>query len=112
EFEFFTPARSVGSALVIDVDRPEAVTEIFEAIPAEIHPSWVVETRKGAQAGWLIDPVDLRETAREHPIRYARAVGHALRAAVGGDEAVDPLTPTRVRNPAYERAELRAAATP
>ena len=112
EFGFYTPPQSVGSALVVDVDRPEAVLEIFEAIPAEIHPSWVVETRKGAQAGWMIDPVDLRSTAREHPIRYARAIGQALRAAVAGDDAVDPLTPSRVRNPAYEHAELRAAATP
>lgn len=112
EFEFFTPAQSVGSALVVDVDRPEAVTEIFETIPAEIHPSWVVETRRGAQAGWMIDPVDLRQTARDHPIRYAQAVGHALRDAVDGDHAVDPLKPSRVRNPAYARADLRASATP
>lgn len=112
EFEFYTPSKSVGSALVVDVDRPEAVLEIFEAIPAQIRPSWVVETRRGAQAGWLIDPVDLRETARAHPIRYAQAVGHALRVAVDGDEAVDPLTPSRVRNPAYVHADLRASATP
>lgn len=112
EFEFFTPAKSVGSVLVVDVDRLEAVLEIFETIPAEIHPSWVVETRKGAQAGWLIDPVDLRETAREAPLTYARAVGRALRAAVTGDEAVDPLTPVRVRNPTYQHADLRAATTP
>lgn len=112
EFEFFTPAQSVGSALIVDIDHSEAVLSIFETIPAEIRPSWVVETRRGAQAGWMIDPVDLRDTAREHPIRYARAVGHALRAALDGDQAVDPLTPSRVRNPAYEGADLRAAATP
>ena len=112
EYEFYTPSKSVGSTLVVDVDRPEAVLEIYETIPAEIHPSWIVETRRGAQAGWMIDPVDLRETAREHPIRYAQAVGHALRAAVAGDEAVDPLTPSRVRNPAYVQAELRAPGTP
>lgn len=112
DYEFFTPPQSVGSALVIDVDHAEAVLSTYETFPAEIHPSWVVETRRGAQAGWLIDPVDLRPTAREHPIRYARAVGEALRQAVNGDEAVDPLTPARVRNPTYERAELRASATP
>lgn len=112
EYEFYSPSKSVGACLVVDVDRPNAVLEIFEAIPAEIHPSWVIETRRGAQAGWLVDPVDLRESAREHPIRYARAVGHALRAAVSGDEAVDPLTPSRVRNPTYTHAELRAPATP
>lgn len=112
EFEFFTPAQSVGSALIVDIDHSEAVLSIFETIPAEIRPSWVVETRRGAQAGWMIDPVDLRDTAREHPIRYARAVGHTLRAALDGDQAVDPLTPSRVRNPAYEGAELRAIGTP
>lgn len=112
QYEFFTPAQSVGSALIVDIDHSDAVLSIFETIPAEVRPSWVVETRRGAQAGWMIDPVDLRDTAREHPIRYARAVGHALRAALDGDQAVDPLTPSRVRNPAYEGAELRAAATP
>lgn len=112
EFEFYTPSRSAGSVLVIDIDRPEAVLDIFDTIPAEIRPSWIVETRKGAQAGWMIDTVDLRSTARERPIAYARAIGRALRAALAGDEAVDPLTPVRVRNPAYARAELRASSTP
>ncbi|NYJ18191.1 replication initiation protein [Nesterenkonia sandarakina] len=112
EFEFYTPSRSAGSVLVIDVDRPEAVLDIFDTIPAEIRPSWIVETRKGAQAGWMIDTVDLRSTARERPVAYARAIGAALRAALAGDEAVDPLTPVRVRNPTYTRAELRASATP
>lgn len=111
-YAFFTPARSVCSALIVDVDRPEAVLEIFETLPAEIHPSWVVETRRGAQAGWFIDPVDLRASARTRPQSYARAVGESLRAALAGDEAVDPLTPVRVRNPTYSHAELRASATP
>lgn len=112
EYPFYTPPQSIGAALVIDVDHDDAVLSIYETFSAEMQPSWVVETRRGAQAGWLIDPVDLRPTAREHPIRYARAVGEALRQAVNGDKAVDPLTPARVRNPAYERAELRASATP
>lgn len=112
QFEFMTPPTCVGAMLVVDIDRPEAVSEVFEAIPGDIRPSWVVETRRGAQAGWLIDPVDLRPGARQHPVDYARAVGHALRAAVGGDEAVDPLTPSRVRNPTYIEAELRAPADP
>lgn len=112
DFEFFTPSRSVGSALIVDIDRPEAVTEVFDALPTEARPSWIVETPKGAQAGWFIDPVDLRPTARAKPVAYARAVGAALRAALEGDEAVDPLTPARVRNPAYIRADLRAAAAP
>lgn len=112
EFEFFTPPSCLCAALVVDVDRPEAVIEIFDALPAEIYPSWVVETPKGAQAGWMIDPVDLRPTAREHPIRFARATGSALRRAVAGDASVDPVSPARVRNPSYRWAETRAAATP
>lgn len=112
EFEFFAPPSCLCATLVVDVDRPEAVLEIFETFPSEIHPSWVVETTKGAQAGWLIDPVDLRPTARDHPIRFARAIGAALRTVVAGDTAVDPVSPSRIRNPAYHRAELRAAPTP
>src|SRR5699024_998341 len=109
---FFTPPANVGYALFVDVDRPSAVVDIFSLIPSEIAPSWVLETPKGAQAGWLIDPVDLRDTAREHPIRYARAVGQALSHALGGDPLVDSLSPSRVRNPAYDHADLFAAPIP
>lgn len=112
QYPFFTPPRNAGYALFVDVDRPGAVLDIYERIPAEIAPSWVIETPNGAQAGWFIDPVDLRNTARTHPIRYARAVGQALAKALGGDPLVDPLSPSRVRNPAYERAGTFAAATP
>lgn len=112
QYPFFTPPANAGYALFVDVDRPGAVLEIYERIPADIAPSWVVETPNGAQAGWFIDPVDLRDFARPHPIRYARAVGQALSQAVGGDQLVDPLSPSRVRNPAYEHAGTFATATP
>lgn len=112
DYPFFTPSPSVGGCLVIDIDRPEAVLEIFDTIPVEIHPSWVVETRRGAHAGWLIDPVDLRPDARRHPIDFARAVGTSLRTALAGDDAVDPLTPSRIRNPTYHQAALRAPESP
>lgn len=112
QHQFFAPPQNVGYALIVDVDRPEAVLEIFDRIPTEIAPSWVVPTTRGAQAGWFIEPVNLSTTAREHPIRYARAVGTALRAAVGGDTLVDPLSPSRVRNPAYEHAGTFATTTP
>jgi DNA-binding CsgD family transcriptional regulator len=112
DYRFFTPPANAGYALFVDVDRPGAVTEIFERIPAEIFPSWVVETPNGAQAGWFIDPVDLRDNARPHPIRYARNVGKSLSHAVGGDPLVDPLSPSRVRNPAYEGAGTFAAPNP
>lgn len=112
QYPFFTPPANAGYALFVDVDRPGAVLDIFSVIPSQIVPSWVIETPKGAQAGWFIDPVDLRATAREHPIRYARAVGKALSQALGGDSLVDPLSPSRVRNPAYEHADLFAAPAP
>lgn len=111
-YPFFTPPDCLCAALVVDVDRPFASLEIFDALPAEIYPSWVVETPKGAQAGWMIETVDLRPTARTKPIAYARAVGAALRAAVDGDLAVDPVSASRVRNPAFEGVHPIAAATP
>lgn len=112
QYPFFTPPANAGYALFVDVDRPGAVLDIYERIPANIAPSWVIETPNGAQAGWFIDPVDLRENAHTHPIRYARNIGKALTKAVDGDELVDPLAPSRVRNPAYEPAGTFAAATP
>lgn len=112
QYPFFTPPGNVAYALFVDVDRPGAVVEIFERIPAAIAPSWVIETPNGAQAGWFIDPVDLRENARDHPIRYARNVGKALREVIGGDPLVDPVSPSRVRNPAYEHADTFAPPNP
>lgn len=108
--QFFVPPQNVGYALIVDVDRPEAVLDIYDRIPADIAPSWVVPTHRGAQAGWFIDPVNL--TGRDHPIKYARKVGQDLRQAVNGDMLVDPLTPSRVRNPAYEHAGTFATSTP
>lgn len=112
QYPFFTPPANVGYALFVDVDRPGAEVDIFTSVPPEIAPSWVIATPNGAQAGWFIDPVDLRENARPHPIRYAKNVGKALRQAVGGDPLVDPLSPSRVRNPAYEPAGTFATANP
>src|SRR5699024_206483 len=88
----------------------EAVLDVYDRIPASIHPSWIVPTNRGAQAGWFIDPVNL--TGRDHPIRYARKIGEDLRQALDGDLLVDPLVPSRVRNPAYEHAGTFATPTP
>lgn len=111
-FQFFTPPDCLCAALVVDVDRPFATLEIFDTLPAEIYPSWIIETPKGAQAGWMIETVDLRESARTKPIEYARAVGGALRNALDGDPAVDPVSAPRVRNPAYEGTQPIAAGKP
>lgn len=112
QYPFFTPPANAGYALFVDVDKPGAVLDIYATIPADITPSWVIETPNGAQAGWFIDPVDLRDNARPHPIRYARNIGKALRHVVGGDPLVDPLSPSRVRNPAYEHADTFAPPNP
>lgn len=103
EFAFWTPPAwpNIG-LLTVDVDRDAAVLEFFDA-PALPHV--VVETPRGAQAVWMIDRVHTSEAARPHPIAYAEAVGLALRAAVGGDEAVDPLRSARTRNPCYVPAQ-------
>src|SRR5699024_4714323 len=112
QYPFFTAPANAGYALFVDVDKPGAVLDIYATIPADITPSWVIETPNGAQAGWFIDPVDLRDNARPHPIRYARNIGKALRHVVGGDPLVDPLSPSRVRNPAYEHADTFAPPNP
>lgn len=105
-FPFFTPPDCLCAALVVDVDRDGGFAgieaDIFDTIPREIAPSWIILTTKGAQVGWMIETVDLRESARIKPIEYARAVGRALRTALDGDPAVDPVSAPRVRNPAYE----------
>lgn len=108
--QFFTPPQNVGYALFVDIDRPNAVLELHDRLPKEIHPSWIVPTPRGAHAGWFIDPVNLQ--GRDHPIRYARKIGEDLRQALDADRLVDPLTPSRVRNPAYEQADTIAAPTP
>jgi DNA-binding CsgD family transcriptional regulator len=112
QYPFFTPPANAGYALFVDVDRPGAVLDIYDTLPTTIAPSWVIETPNGAQVGWFIDPVDLRENARSHPIRYARNIGKALAKALNGDPLVDPLSPSRVRNPAYEYADTFSPATP
>lgn len=105
-FPFFTPPDCLCAALVVDVDRDGGFAgieaDIFDTIPRDIAPSWIILTTKGAQVGWMIETVDLRESARIKPIGYARAVGGALRTALDGDPAVDPVSAPRVRNPAYE----------
>lgn len=69
-------------------------------------------TSLGAQAGWFIDPVNLSATGRDHPIRYARAVGTALlRQSVAIDSLIRCLHPGCV-TPAYEHAGTFAATIP
>ena len=96
-------------AIFIDIDRPAAGLELHTAL---VLPHMVIDTPRGAQGCWLIDRVHTGPDARPGPVAYAEAVGPALRAALGGDLAVDPLRPGRVRNPGYDSRDVMPTGLP
>lgn len=104
QFEFFQPSTRFCRFLVVDIDCIFAEHYIFD-LPEQIRPHAMVFTIKGVQAFWLIEGVPLTVNARSAPIKFAQDVGELLRGACHGDEAVDPLTPSKCRNPLYEGAE-------
>ena len=104
-FEFFQPSSKFCRFLVVDIDHIFAASYVYD-LPAEIRPHAVVFTTKGVQAFWLIEGLPLTSNARQKPIRFAQDVGELLRQACNGDPAVDPLTPSKCRNPLFEDAEL------
>lgn len=103
-YEFFQPSTRFCRSLIIDIDHIFAEHYIFD-LPEQIRPHAMVFTTKGVQAFWLIEGVPLTDSGRLAPIRFARDVGALLRRACHGDEAVDPLTPSKCRNPLFEGAE-------
>ena len=103
-YEFFQPSTRFCRSLVVDIDHIFAEHYIFD-LPEQLRPHAMVFTTKGVQAFWLIEGVPLTDNARVAPIRFARDVGALLRRACHGDEAVDPLTPSKCRNPLFEGAE-------
>lgn len=105
KYEFFQPSTRFCRSLVVDIDHIFAEHYIFD-LPEQIRPHAMVFTTKGVQAFWLIEGLPLTENARVAPIRFARDVGALLRRACHGDEAVDPLTPSKCRNPLFEGAEI------
>ena len=74
-------------------------------LPVNIRPHAIVLTTKGVQAFWLIEGLPLTANAHQKPIRFAQDVGEMLRQACNGDPAVDPLNPSKCRNPLFECAE-------
>lgn len=104
KYEFFQPSTRFCRFLVVDIDCIFAEHYIFD-LPEQIRPHAMVFTIKGVQAFWLIEGVPLTANARSAPIKFAQDVGELLRRACHGDEAVDPLTPSKCRNPLYEGAE-------
>lgn len=104
QYEFFQPSTRFCRSLVVDIDHIFAEHYIFD-LPEQIRPHAMVFTAKGVQAFWLIEGLPLTENGRVAPMRFARDVGALLRRACHGDEAVDPLTPSKCRNPLFEGAD-------
>lgn len=113
---FIAAPRQFCPFLLVDIDRETGVSEIHETLPADLWPSWVIETPRGVQAGWLIHPVDMRAEAKSSKAKaFAELVGQALRAALDGDQQVNPICASKLRNPLYEGpggVDLRASKTP
>lgn len=105
KYEFYQPSRSFCRALVIDIDHIFAANYVFD-LPSEIQPHALVFTSQGVQAFWLIEGVPLTSSARVAPIKFARDVAELLRQVCQGDSAVNPLTPSKCRNPLYEGADV------
>lgn len=103
--EFYQPSRSFCRALVIDIDHIFAANYVFD-LPAEIQPHALVFTSQGVQAFWLIEGVPLTTKAHRAPIEFARDVAELLRQVCQGDSAVNPLTPSKCRNPLFEGADV------
>lgn len=103
--EFYQPSRSFCRVLVIDIDHIFAANYVFD-LPAEIQPHALVFTSQGVQAFWLIEGVPLTSNARVAPIEFARDVAELLRQVCQGDSAVNPLTPSKCRNPLFEDADV------
>lgn len=116
--------RAIVAAVVIDVDRPDAVLRAFERPSDHPVPSWVVEgpTGHGHVGYWLTAPVCRTDAARVDPLRYLARVTEGLRRSLDGDSAYTGLL---TRNPladgsgvvwgtdsTYSLAELRTTAMP
>lgn len=98
-----TSPRALVAAVVIDVDRPDAVLRAFERPSDHPMPSWVVEGNQGhGHVGWwLTAPVCRTDAARVDPLRYLARVTEGLRRSLDGDPAYTGLL---TRNPLHDRA--------
>jgi len=87
--------------LVFDIDRPGA---IFAATDANVAPpNWFAENPVNghAHAGYELElPIVTSEAGRDAPVRYAAAVEHAYRRALGADRGYSGLI---CKNPTHDR---------
>lgn len=100
-----TSPRALVAAIVIDVDRPDAVLRAFERPSDHPMPSWVVEgTRGHGHVGWWLNaPVCRTDAARVDPLRYLARVTEGLRRSLDGDQAYTGLL---TRNPLHDEADV------
>lgn len=100
-----TSPRALVAAVVIDVDRPDAVLRAFERPSDHPVPSWVVEGNRGhGHVGfWLESPVCRTDAARVDPLRYLARVTEGLRRSLDGDQAYTGLL---TRNPLHDEADV------
>lgn len=100
-----TSPRALVAAVVIDVDRPDAVLRAFERPSDHPMPSWVVEGNQGhGHVGWwLTAPVCRTDAARVDPLRYLARVTEGLRRSLDGDQAYTGLL---TRNPLHANADV------
>lgn len=97
--------RAIVAAVVIDVDRPDAVLRAFERPSDHPVPSWVVEGNRGhGHVGWwLTAPVCRTDAGRVDPLRYLARVTEGLRRSLDGDPAYTGLL---TRNPLHADADV------
>ena len=100
-----TSPRALVAAVVIDVDRPDAVLRAFERPSDHPKPSWVVEGNQGhGHVGWwLTAPVCRTDAGKVDPLRYLARITEGLRRSLDGDQAYTGLL---TRNPLHEDADV------
>lgn len=100
-----TSPRALVAAVVIDVDRPDAVLRAFERPSDHPVPSWVVEGNRGhGHVGWWLEaPVCRTDAGRVDPLRYLARVTEGLRRSLDGDQAYTGLL---TRNPLHADADV------
>lgn len=97
--------RALVSAVVVDVDHPDAVLRAFERPREHPTPSWVAvgPTGHGHVGWWLKAPVCRTDAGRTAPLRHLHRMTEGLRRSLDGDPAYVGLL---TRNPLAEDAEV------
>ncbi len=97
--------KALVTAVVVDVDRPDAVLRAFERPRDHPTPSWVAvgPTGHGHVGWWLNAPVCRTDAARIDPLRHLARMTEGLRRSLDGDPAYVGLL---TRNPLAEDAEV------